>query len=95
MLISIGLYVFNVVCAARLAICRIALVRLAMQSCVLCSFEDIPTSNQIEEKKERKKKTTVIYLCITPGFIPYFKIIANRIKDLINNRNQVDFLNNA
>ena len=27
MLISIGLYVFNVVCAARLAICRIALVR--------------------------------------------------------------------
>ena len=26
MLISIGLYVFNVVCAARLAICRIALV---------------------------------------------------------------------
>ena len=27
-------------------------------------------------------------------FIPYFKIAANRNKDLINNRNQVDFLNN-
>ena len=25
-------------------------------------------------------------------FIPYFKIVANRNKDLINNRNQVDIL---
>ena len=28
-------------------------------------------------------------------FIPYLKIAANTNKDLINNRNQVDFLNNA
>ena len=42
--------VFNVVCAARLAICRIALVSiLAMQSCVMCSFVRCGTSNQMEK----------------------------------------------
>ena len=32
------------------------------------------------------------YLLLHLVFISYFKIVANRNKDLINNRNQVNFL---
>ena len=69
MLISIGLYVFNVVCAARLAICRIAHRQLAMQFCVLCSFVRCWPSNQIERRKKNKKKNQTIkslYTCFSP-----------------------------
>ena len=37
---------------------------------------------------KQTNETAVISLYITPGFISYFKIVANRNKDLINNRNQ-------
>ena len=51
MLISIGLYVFNVVRAASAR-------QLAMQSCVLCSFVRCGTSNQIERKNNNLKHIT-------------------------------------
>ena len=56
MLISIGYMCFNVVCASRLAICRIALLQLVVQSCDLCSFVRCGTSKQIEEEKQNRKK---------------------------------------
>ena len=55
MLISIGLYVFNVVCAARLANMQNCPRQLAMQSRVLCSFVRCGSSNQIEKEKKEKK----------------------------------------
>ena len=57
MLISISLYVFNVVCAATLAICRTR--QLAMQSCVLCSFVRCGTSKQIGKNQTKKPKKLV------------------------------------
>ena len=44
--------------------------------------------------KQPKRQLLYIYI-LRLVFITYFKIVANRNKDLINNRNQVYFLNNA
>ena len=54
MLISIGLHVFNVVCAARRNMQNCPR-QLAMQSCVLCSFVRCGTSKTNRKKKAKKK----------------------------------------
>ena len=50
--------------------------------------------NVVRAKKIVKCTTRQLlyYLLLHLVFISYFKIVANRNKDLINNRNQVNFL---
>ena len=56
MLISISLYVFNVVCAsARLAMQNCPR-QLAMQSCALCLYVRCGSSNQNKRRRKKKEK---------------------------------------
>ena len=65
MLISIGLYMFNVVCAARFCNMQNCPRQLAMQSCALCLYVRCGSSNQIKRKEEKKKKKSQnSYFCV-------------------------------